>query len=52
MAYITSDNNNAFVLVGESGCGKTSIIAKLAHDVRLFYFEFFFGDFYIKSSSN
>ncbi len=33
LKYIEGDETNAFVLYGESGCGKTSVIAKLADQV-------------------
>lgn len=33
MEYVLSDNNAPFLVYGESGCGKTAILAKLADEV-------------------
>ena len=33
---MTGDKNEVFVVHGESGCGKTSVIAKFANEVNSF----------------
>jgi hypothetical protein len=39
--YILDDSfNKPFIVHGESGCGKTSVIAKLANEVRAKAFNF------------
>ena len=35
--YILEENNQPFVIYGESGCGKTAILAKLAYEVSIQY---------------
>jgi hypothetical protein len=40
MDYIISDETNAFAIYGESGCGKTSVIAKLANEVSIHPLQF------------
>ena len=34
-SYLTSDSNQPFVVYGESGCGKTSVLAKIAKQVNM-----------------
>jgi hypothetical protein len=38
--YILEENLQPFVIYGESGCGKTAILAKLTDEVCLCLFKF------------
>ena len=38
-SYLTSDSNQPFVVYGESGCGKTSVLAKIATQVKALYYK-------------
>ena len=50
--YIQSDSNQMFVVYGESGCGKTSIMAKAAGQVRPVILIISIKDQYVKDNHN
>ena len=47
---MVSENNSPFLVYGESGCGKTAILAKLADEVIKLYLIFIL--YFIKINFN